>query len=85
MPQSLSLLLSTQFACSVGKPCCKNAGSFQLVRNDFLLHNKAVRWEVEVICNVLSLVVVGSKVIPYKETVMEKGTISYGVITFDGK
>jgi len=37
----------------------QSAGSFQLVRNDFLLHNKAVGWEVGVICNVLSLVVEG--------------------------
>jgi hypothetical protein len=38
-------------------------------------------WGVGVICNVLSLVVEGYYI--YTENVMEKGTISYRVITLD--
>ena len=71
------LLLSTQFARSVGKSCCKRDGIFQLGRNDLLLHNNGV--ESVMHCHLLSKDIVG------KETVMETGTISYRVILLDNK
>ena len=66
-----------QFACSVGKTCCKSAGTFRLGGNCLLLHN--VGGEFVINCHLLS------KNITRTETVMEKGTVSYGVILPDSK
>jgi hypothetical protein len=73
----VSLLLSLQFVCSEGKTCCNRDGTFQLGRDDLLLHTDG--GECVMYCHLLS------KETTRTETVMEAGTISYGVILLDSK